>query len=185
MEQSKKDKTVDEKRGPTELLKEEHQTTLLKLDLMERSLHYLSKPSVETALDRVEVEKLLLKDLAVAIEKEIALHFRKEEGALFPVLAEYIGKEHGAIEAMLHEHEKILTTFFHWKKTLPPFCRSIEPIDEGLRKAVIDPGLKVIGLLRQHIGKEDEILFKISEASLTEREKGDLAEKLKSMDKMS
>ncbi len=175
-------KMVEESREPTELLKQEHQATLLKLELMERSLGYLRSPHKETALERTEMEKTLLKDLANALEKELGSHFRKEEEALFPVLAGYIGREHGPIDVMIHEHERILSVFSHWKKVLPPFCRSMEPVDEGIRKAVIDPGLKLIGLLRQHIGKEDQVLFKISEASLSDQEKKDLMEKLTAME---
>lgn len=161
----------EESDGPTQVLKEEHQATLLKLNLIERSLSYLRKPAEETLPDRVEIEKALLRDLAVALEKEIGPHFRKEEEALFPVLAEYIGKEYGPIEMMVREHEKIRSAFFTWKKVLPSFCRSIAPIDEGIRKAVLDPGLRIVHLIRLHINKENQVLFKLSESSLTEEEK--------------
>lgn len=172
MEESKPDSdTVEESGGPTHLLKEEHQATLLKLDLIERSLSYLRRPPEEILPERVEIEKVLLRDLAVALEREIGPHFRKEEEALFPVLAEYIGREYGPIEIMMREHEKIRSVFLPWKKSLPPFCRSIEPIEAGLRKAVIDPGLRIVQMIRLHINKENQILFKISESALTEEEK--------------
>lgn len=162
---------IEESNGPTEILKMEHQATLLKLDLIERSLQCLRRPMEETLPERVEIEKVLLRDLAAALENEIGPHFRKEEEALFPVLAEYIGKEYGPIEMMVREHEKIRSAFFSWRKALPSFCRSIEPIDEGIRKTVIDPGLRLIHTLRQHINKENQILFRISESTLTPDEK--------------
>lgn len=162
---------IEESNGPTQVLKVEHRATLLKLELIERSLGYLRKPAEETLPEGVAVNKALLRDLAVALEKEIGPHFRKEEEALFPVLAEYIGKEYGPIEVMLREHEKIRSAFLPWKKALPAFCRSIAPIDEGIRKAFLDPGLRIVDLIRLHINKENQVLFKLSESSLTEEEK--------------
>lgn len=172
MEQKNPEKEkIEESDGPTQVLKVEHQAVLLKLELIERSLQYLRRPPTETLPERVEIKKVLLKDLAVVLEREIGTHFRKEEEALFPVLAEYIGKEYGPIEMMVREHEKIRSAFLPWKKALPSFCRSIEPIDDGIRKAVLDPGFRIIHLIRLHIDKENEILFRISESVLTETEK--------------
>lgn len=172
MEENKPDShTIEGSGGPTYLLQEEHRATLLKLELIERSLQYLRGPVGETFPEGVAVNKALLRDLAVALGREMGPHFRKEEEALFPVLAEYIGKEYGPIEVMVREHEKIWSVFLPWKKALPSFCRSSEPIDEGVRKAVIDPGLRIVELIRLHINKENQILFKLSESSLTEEEK--------------
>jgi hemerythrin-like domain-containing protein len=184
MEQKNPEKEqIEESDGPTQVLKMEHQATLLKLELIERSLQYLRRPPKETLPERVEIEKILLRDLAAAIENEIGPHFRKEEEALFPVLAEYIGKEYGPIEMMVREHEKIRLAFFSWRKALPSFCRSIEPIDEAIRKAVIDPGLRLIHILRQHINKENQILFRISESTLTPDEKKAVLQKMKAASK--
>lgn len=171
----------EESDGPTQVLKEEHRATLLKLDLIERSLSYFRRPPDEIVPERVKIEKALLKDLAVALEKKIGPHFRKEEEALFPMLAEYIGKEYGPIEVMVREHEKIRAAFFTWKKALPSFCRSIAPIDEGIREAVLDPGLRIVHLIRLHINKENQVLFKLSESSLTEEEKKKVAARMQSI----
>jgi hemerythrin-like domain-containing protein len=169
---------MEEKQSPTKLLKEEHQAILLKLELMEYFLQYLRAPLEETTPERTEVEKTLLKDLAFSLERKIGPHFRKEEEALFPILAEYIGKEHGPIEAMVHEHDKIRAAFFHWKKSLPSLCRRTELMDEAFHRTVIDPGLKIVGLFRRHISKEDQILFEISESSLTEKEKKEVIDRM-------
>ena len=169
--------------GPTHLLREEHRATLLKLELMERALLYLRQPAERIVPERIEVEKDLLKDLAVALDKEIGPHFKKEEEALFPILAEYIGKEHGPIEAMVHEHEKICAAFLHWKRIIPSFCRSTAPIDEAIRKTLLDPGLRLVSLLRQHIQKENQILFEISESSLTGEEKKEVIRRMRGLSK--
>lgn len=167
--------------GPTDLLKEDHRGTLLKLELMEHALLYLRQSAEEVTPERVKIEKKLLKDLSVALDKEIGLHFKKEEEALFPVLAEYIGKEYGPIEAIIREHEKICAAFLHWKKIAPAFCRSDAPIDEAVRKAVIDPGLRLVSLLRQHMEKENQILYEISETSLTGDEKKEVMRRIRAL----
>jgi hemerythrin-like domain-containing protein len=172
---------MQEKPSPTRLLKEEHQATLLRLKLMEHSLQYLRAPVEETTPEHIEVERKLLWDLAFALEKGIGPHFRKEEEALFPILAEYVGKEHGLIEAMVHEHEKIRFALLHWKKVLSSLCRSMEPIDEALRRTAIDPGLRIINLIRQHNSKEDRILFEVSESSLTEEEKKEVIDRMRAI----
>lgn len=172
---------MEEKQSPTQLLKEEHRATLLKLELMEHSFQYLRAPLEETTPERVEIEKILLRDLFFALEKEIGPHFRKEEEALFPILAEYVGNKHGFIEAMVHEHGKIRAAFLHWKKVFPSLCRSREPIDEALRRTVIDPGLRIINLIRQHNNKEDRILFEVSESSLTEEEKKEVIDRMRTI----
>lgn len=161
----------EKERGPTDLLKEDHRSTLLKLELMERALRYLLSPPAETTPERVEAEKTLLRDIANGLEREMPPHFRKEEEGLFPILAEYIGKEHGLIEAMRHEHAKIWSAFFLWKKALFRFCDALGPIDEAVRTGALDAGLAIASLIRLHISKENHVLFKISESSLTEEEK--------------
>lgn len=166
------------RQSPTRLLKEEHQAILLKLDLMEYFLQYLRAPFEETPPERAEDERALLKDLAFSLEKKIGPHFRKEEEALFPILAEYVGKEHGPIEAMVHEHEKIRVAFLHWKKSLPFLHPGTEPMDEAFRRTIIDPGLKIVALFRRHISKEDQILFELSESTLTEEEKKEVIDRM-------
>lgn len=167
--------------GPIDLLKEEHRAALLKLELIERSLHYLCKAPGETLPERIEIEKSLLKDLSLSLEREIGPHFRKEEEALFPILAEYIGKEHGPIEAMLHEHDKIWSAFLPWKRSLAELCRSADRIDDEARKAVLDPGLRIVQLIRLHINKEDLVLFKVSESSLTKEEKNRVTARMRAI----
>jgi len=165
--------------GPTDFLKEDHRATLLKLELTERALRYLLSSPAETTPEQVEVEKILLRDLANGLEREMPPHFRKEEEGLFPILAEYIGSEHGLIEALRHEHAEIRSTFFPWKKRFFRFCEEIGPIDEALRKGVVDAGLRIVSLIRLHIYKENHVLFKISEASLTKEEKREVVVRMR------
>ncbi len=172
---------MDEKKGivnaagvnenPMQVLENEHRAILVKLELMERALQCLQKGPEETVPEQVETEKALLKELVALLERSLGLHFQKEEEALFPILAEYVGKEHGPIEAMLHEHEKIRSVF----------CEITGPVGMGMFKAVSKSGFEAIHLIRQHISKENQILFRICESSLSEEEKRRVMEKIKAM----
>lgn len=167
--------------NPTRILKYEHAATLLKLELMQRALQYLQGAPGNTVPERIEVEKALLRDLVGALEETIRLHFQKEEEALFPVLAEYIGKEHGPIEVMLHEHQKIRSVFDALKGNLQDFGGSAAPVEEGRLKVILASGFEAVRLLRSHIGKENEVLFRICETSLSEEEKKEVARKMKAV----
>ena len=167
--------------NPVQILENEHRAILVKLELMERALQRLQKGPEETVPEQVETEKALLKERVTVLERRLGLHFQKEEEALFPILAEYVGKEHGPIEAMLHEHEKIRSVIDAWGKILPVFCEITGPVGMGMLKAVSESGFEAIHLIRQHISKENQILFRICEASLSEEEKRRVLEKMKTM----
>lgn len=167
--------------SPTRILKYEHEAALLKLELMQRALQYLQGTPGDTVPERIEVERALLKDLVGALEETIRPHFQKEEEALFPILAEYIGKEHGLIEVMLHEHQKIRSVFDALKGNLQDFGGSAGPVEEGRLKIILMSGFEAVRLLRSHIGKENEVLFKICETSLSEEEKKEAVRKMKAV----
>ena len=168
-------------KNPIQTLENEHRTILVKLELMERALGCLQKGPEEDAPERVETEKELLKELVAALERELGLHFQKEEEALFPILAEYVGKEHGPIEVMFHEHQKIRSVLDTWGKIFPVFCEVTRPVGMGMLKAILKSGFEAIHLIRQHFSKENQILFRICETSLSEEEKRRVMEKMKTM----
>lgn len=165
--------------APTQHLREEHKAFLLKLDLLDRSLRYLQGASGDVLPERMEVEQTLLQDLVLALERDIGPHFQKEEEALFPVLANYIGKEHGPIEVMIHEHKKIREIFGNWKKNLLEFYQGVGFRREGMFKALSESGFEFTRFLRHHINKEDQILFKICQEALTAEEKRQVNEEMK------
>ncbi|HLG21789.1 MAG TPA: hemerythrin domain-containing protein [Candidatus Manganitrophaceae bacterium] len=166
----------------TQTLKDEHRATLLKLELMERALKYLQRGPENNIPERTEVEQALLNDLVGALKRGIGLHFQKEEEALFPILAEYTGKEYGPIEVMLHEHEKIRSAFAEWEKTLAAYENLGLRREEAL-SVILDAGFKLIDLIRAHIGKEDQIIFRICEAFLSEDERKQVIKIIKTIER--
>jgi len=166
---------------PILLLKDEHHMTLLRLEMLERSLQYLESLPWNVASERSEGEQVRLREGVGALEEEIRRHFAKEEQALFPVLSEYIGSGQGPIGVMLNEHEVIRNAFQGWKTLVFDLREHSGTQREVVLKGVTASGYEAIHLLRVHISKENQILFEICEASLSPEEKRQVAEKIKGM----
>jgi hemerythrin-like domain-containing protein len=90
-------------------------------------------------------------------------HHKKEEGVLFPsMIAHGLPSEGGPIGVMLAEHEqgRVIT------RQLRQAAESLEAGDATARAEVIKNARGYAGLLRQHIMKEDNILFPMAERVL-------------------
>lgn len=87
-------------------------------------------------------------------------HHRKEESALFPALIENgMDKNSGPIAVMLAEHEegRRLT------QRMRQVTERLQAGDLRARDLVVQCGTEYIRLLRQHMNKEDKILFPMAE----------------------
>ncbi len=166
---------------PIDTLKSEHQLTLQRLEVIERTLQYLESLPSRTPDKRCRIEQTRLRDWVNELSLQIGLHFYMEEKALFPILAEYIGREHGPIEAMIIEHNNIKALISDWKHNAGELCKSTERTRDGRLNAVTSLGYKTISFLRLHISKENQILFKICETSLSLEEKSWVAQKILSI----
>ncbi len=168
---------------PIEILKQEHQRTLQGLATIERTLQYLDSLPSSTALKRCLVEQSRLRDWVNELSQRMLLHFLMEEEALFPVLAEYIGKEDGPIGVMLEEHLKIRSALLNWKRGVNVLCKLTGSARDRVLREVTSVGNQTIAQLRLHMSKEDQILFKICDASLSDEEKKQVTQKLQVIEK--
>jgi hemerythrin-like domain-containing protein len=86
-------------------------------------------------------------------------HHRKEEGVLFPAMeAAGVARQGGPIGAMLAEHEegRRLT------RAMRAAPERLEAGDASSRDEVVQNALGYVALLRQHITKENSVLFPIA-----------------------
>lgn len=143
--------------SPTQVLKDEHRVIEKVLDAMERAICH-------DAVDRVFFEK------AVDFVRNFAdgCHHAKEEGELFPVLeASGIPREGGPIGCMLKEHEE-------GRSLVRMIADNLEAAAGGDRAAVgavHQAAGNYVELLRQHIQKEDTILFVVADQTLGAEQK--------------
>jgi hemerythrin-like domain-containing protein len=149
---------------PTQILMGEHELILQALDALGKRLEEMKEP---TPADREYFEK------AVEFLREFAdkCHHGKEEDILFKRMAERGFPTHGGpIAVMLSEHQ-----------TGRAFIRGMA---EAAAKIGSDPragselranGLGYIELLRNHIAKENQVLFPMADRTLSTEDQHDLA----------
>lgn len=149
---------------PMQILVDEHEIILSVLDaveaMTERSQSTFPRPFYEKALDF----------FASFADK---CHHAKEEVHLFPLLeARGIPREHGPIGCMLHEHEEGRARLAAVRQALPDAGR-----DPKAAQIVRGEMLAYMELLKQHIFKENQVLFPAGDHQLTAADKESLGHK--------
>ncbi len=143
---------------PTTVLREEHQVILKVLDALEQLLNKgsaVGSQDVETLAKYASFFRLFAD----------ACHHGKEEDLLFPELeARGIPREGGPIGVMLAEHEQGRAFVRQMHDALPK-ARSGEA---AAVDAMVAAGRAFIDLLRQHIEKENNILFMMADRVVDE-----------------
>jgi len=87
-------------------------------------------------------------------------HHSKEEGLLFPALVENgLSKESGPVAVMLAEHVQARQL----TQMLREMTERLQSGDERARDKVVQSAMGYVRLLRQHIYKEDNILFPMAD----------------------
>ena len=91
-------------------------------------------------------------------------HHRKEEGVLFGAMIDSgAPREGGAIDMMLDEHEQGRA----FTRAMRDAARRLEGGDTEARRAVVSNARGYVALLRDHIAKEDEMLFPMADEILS------------------
>ena len=87
-------------------------------------------------------------------------HHLKEEKVLFPAMEEHgIPRDGGPIGMMLMEHEEGRG----YVRSMMGAIALVETKNEAAKEILIDKAKAYLRLLREHIQKEDEILFRIAD----------------------
>jgi len=135
-------------------LQEEHREALRRLDGLGGALGALAGGLGEVRPESVE-------RFAAAwswFQIDLNVHFRKEEEALFPAAEEVLPSDEGPIAQMRAEHrefEELREQVVGALETVRHGCCGKREAGERLGRA----GEQLCALLREHIWKEDNILF--------------------------
>ena len=116
----------------------------------------------------------LRKNVQVFIN-ELDPHSEREEGVLFPMMAQYIGRTSGPIAVREYEHDQAkqrITSFLAKTAELP------ETVDRDSAMALADKIIQAYHILTEHFMKEENVLFPMAERLLSDEEKEELAEKI-------
>lgn len=153
---------------PTEILMQEHRVIETVLDAIE---HVLARGSIEQSFFEKAVD--FFRNFADGC------HHAKEEDALFPVLERAgVPREGGPIGCMLAEHELGRRLLKQVADNLGAACRGNGGAERTLRRAA---GEYVV-MLRQHIAKEDNVLFVMADNALNTDEQQAVASAMVQME---
>lgn len=148
----------------TDQLKEEHQGVILALSILEEIAKRLQ---AKKDIDLNHLKKLL-EFLQVFVDK---CHHGKEEDVLFPAMEKAgVPKEGGPIGMMLLEHDM-------GRSYIKGLSQAIGKYATGDLKAsqqIIENAEKYIALLREHIEKENNILYEIADMHLSPKQQRDI-----------
>jgi hemerythrin-like domain-containing protein len=134
----------------TALLGDEHR-------IIERVLAVLQKLTTKPVENALDDWKKALDFFSHFADK---CHHFKEEQVLFPAMEEHgIPREGGPIGMMLMEHEEGRG----YVRAMVAAIRLVETKNEVAKEILIEKAKAYLQLLREHIQKEDEILFRIAD----------------------
>jgi len=142
---------------PTEILSDEHRVIERVLDALQRLTAVPVNPSLEQWRKALEFFRHFADQC----------HHFKEEKVLFPALEEHgIPREGGPIGMMLAEHEE-------GRGHVRSMIDAVEQVAQGNGAAstrLLDHARAYVTLLREHIQKEDDILFRMADEVIPEDE---------------
>lgn len=149
---------------PTETLKHEHQVILLVLAGAQKEAEQIRQTG---KVDADKVREML--DFFRTFADRC--HHAKEEQLLFAKLVEHgLPGDSGPIAAMLHEHELGRARLRAVDQALPDAAQG----DDAEAQVVADNLQGYAELLRQHITKEDEVLYPLADQLLTPEDQQEL-----------
>ncbi len=100
-----------------------------------------------------------------------ACHHTNEEQILLPLLDKRgIRADHPAVAGILREHVEGRKQVSTMRSSLTAAARG----DEGARRRFCEAARHYLALLRQHINREDHVLFPLADQALTSRDRADL-----------
>lgn len=157
---------------PTDVLKHEHRQIEERLQVLSSALKSLGNqgPDAEI-LDRIE-------EVARYIDREMAVHHRKEEEGLFPLLTRYLDEDLN-LDGRIADHEDLKIMSGKFKQTLEE-CRSTD--DHFATQMLRGYGLYIVHLVLEHLLKEDEILFLVADRYLTDEQDAEIFQRFGEID---
>ncbi len=143
-------------KNPIEILRKEHDIVLEILDSLEKNLEAKNTNQIKKSI--------------VLLEKEFNKHsLNKEEKVLFPEIEKFLPRDGGPTGMMIIEHKDLTESIENFKQT---------DNFENLNKI----GNHIINLLREHIDKENNMLFMMAEMHLDDKQKNVILMKFKEID---
>ena len=143
-------------KNPTDILRKEHDKVLKILDSLELNLN---KKDIIQSKNNIKI-----------LQEEFNKHsLNKEEKVLFPEIEKFMPREGGPTGMMIIEHKDLTESIKMFK-------------GEKDINNLIETGSHIISLLREHIDKENNMLFMMAEMHLDDKQKEIIIKKFKDID---
>ena len=158
--------------SPTQMLRAEHREIEEQLEVLSSALRQIGDHGpVPEVLDRIE-------SVARFIDSEMGVHHRKEEEGLFPFLKEFLASEDLHLDARIADHEDLKIMSGKFNEALNE-CREAEAGRKARFAAQMlkGYGLYIVHLVREHLLKEDQILFLVADEYLTGEQETEILER--------
>ncbi|MCH1627574.1 hemerythrin domain-containing protein [Ferdinandcohnia quinoae] len=158
---------------PLQLLLDEHGP----LNEQKKELFLLA----ESIKENKEIEDLYeaildLREKVLLFQGNLDPHSEKEEGYLFTMMANYIGRESGPIAVMEYEHEQAHKNIEDFLEKTSKLSVNIE---RNVAEELVGHIIEAFHILTSHFTKEENVLYPMAEKMLTEAEKEELLQKIK------
>jgi len=154
---------------PLAQLKREHGPLRAQMDAFAQDAQQIGMDQEQTNWSLQLAE---LKTKVDAFIRELDPHSEREEGTLFPLMANYIGRTVGPIAVMEYEHDQA-------KQNLKTFMEMAERetgfVDAADAKKIAEYALRAHAILTEHFMKEENVLFPMAENMLSAAEKDQLS----------
>jgi hemerythrin-like domain-containing protein len=151
--------------SPTETLKHEHQIVLL---VLKGAKHEAASIQAGGAV-HVEIVEQMVDFFRTFVDR---CHHGKEERHLFPAMhGKGMPLETGPLAVMLHEHEQGRAAV----RAITGALERVKGGEAGTGRDLAKALLGYVELLRNHISKEDNVLFPMADRILPAEEQSDIA----------
>lgn len=159
--------------NPIEILKAEHQGIETALSVLEIMAGRLSQAPDSELVQDAEALIDFFRTFADTC------HHGKEERLLFPALEKIgVSRQGGPIGVMLAEHEQGRAHV----RGMAAALASLQEADPAAAQSFQEHALAYIRMLRQHIEKENRVLFQIADQHLPDPAKHELTEKFEEVE---
>ena len=143
-------------KNPLDILRKEHDIVLKTLSSLELNLN---RKDIRQSKNNINI-----------LQKEFNKHsLNKEEKVLFPEIEKFIPRDGGPTGMMIIEHKDLTESIEMFK-------------DEEDINNLIKTGNQIISLLREHIGKENNMLFMMADMHLDDKQKKTILEGFRKID---
>ncbi|MDP6501527.1 MAG: hemerythrin domain-containing protein [Dehalococcoidales bacterium] len=114
-------------------------------------------------------------------DKDVGLHFRREEELLFPALEKHLGVEKSPTRLLMAEHAEMWQDHLLLKEKLAELQAEDAKPSEALPAQVQQISGRIEQLLREHIRKEDESLLTLAKGLLSQEELDEISARWKTI----